>query len=356
MNPASRVARAGLLEAVGRTVEARQDADLAYRQIETLQPRKRPVADMVLKTWRAKRVRISPLPAPGQDAAKLAAAAARSHRYRAAIAALDAAIQRNPRDETLLLARGRLHLEIGQATQATEDLSAVIARHPSAAAFTLRGLAYRQLCRFRDEVADYDRAVRLDPRFTQAYFERAFTNLFFDKRLDAIPDLSKVIALDPKNWMAFNFRGELNRYWNKLGPAIADYRQAVTLNPAFAQPYCNMAFALRAARRMNEVDGWLGKCYALDPMEREVAERVFANIQAQEEQAARDMAAMRSWSGGGGGGGGGGSEGGGGGASGPGCSYSNYAACNAEAAGDRWAAERIEYGRSEPSEQDWYGR
>jgi tetratricopeptide (TPR) repeat protein len=82
-------------------------------------------------------------------------------------------------------------------------------RHPSA--FTHRGLAYRQLCRFRDEVADYDRAVGLDPQFTQAYFERAFTTLFFDKRRDAIPDLTRVIELDPQHWLAYNFRGEMYR-------------------------------------------------------------------------------------------------------------------------------------------------
>ena len=204
MNPASRVARAGLLEVMGRSAEAKQDADVAYQQIGTLQSKRRPIADMVLKTWRGKRVRVSRVAPPAGDPEKAAAALAKAHRYRAAIAALDAALATSPRDETLLLARGRLHLEIGQATQAIDDLSAALDRRPSAEGFTHRGLAYRQLCRFRDEVADYDRAIRLDPRFTQAYFERAFTNLFFDKRLDAIPDLSKVIALDPKNWMAYN--------------------------------------------------------------------------------------------------------------------------------------------------------
>jgi len=43
---------------------------------------------------------------------------------------------------------------------------------------------------------------------------------------------------------------------------------------------------------MREVDGWLQKCYALDPSEREVTRKVFARIQAGEEQAARGMAAM----------------------------------------------------------------
>jgi hypothetical protein len=37
-----------------------------------------------------------------------------------------------------------------------------------------------------------------------------------------------------------------------------------------------------------------------------------------------------------------------------GCAYSNYAACNAAAAGDLWAADRLENGTSRPSEQAWY--
>jgi hypothetical protein len=106
---------------------------------------------------------------------------------------------------------------------------------------------------------------------------------------------------------------------------------------------------------MNEVDGWLQKCYALDPAEREVARSVFANIQAQEEQAARDMAAKWWWnsspsSGSSSSSSSGSSSGGGG------CSYANYGACNAEKAGDRWAAERIERGTASGNEKAWYGR
>jgi hypothetical protein len=37
-----------------------------------------------------------------------------------------------------------------------------------------------------------------------------------------------------------------------------------------------------------------------------------------------------------------------------GCAYSSYAACNAAAAGDLWAADRIDQGRSSASEESWY--
>jgi hypothetical protein len=36
------------------------------------------------------------------------------------------------------------------------------------------------------------------------------------------------------------------------------------------------------------------------------------------------------------------------------CAYASHAACNAAAAGDLWAADRIEYGRADRAEQDWY--
>jgi hypothetical protein len=36
------------------------------------------------------------------------------------------------------------------------------------------------------------------------------------------------------------------------------------------------------------------------------------------------------------------------------CAYASHAACNAAAAGDLWAADRIEYGRADRAETDWY--
>jgi hypothetical protein len=38
----------------------------------------------------------------------------------------------------------------------------------------------------------------------------------------------------------------------------------------------------------------------------------------------------------------------------PSCAYASHAACNAAAAGDLWAADRIENGRSDRAETDWY--
>jgi tetratricopeptide (TPR) repeat protein len=138
--------------------------------------------------------------------------------------------------------------------------------------------------------------VRADPDYAPAYLERAFTTMNFVKGNDPSPELTKVIQLEPQNWRAYYMRGQEYGYWNnKLHLAIADYRRVVELQPGFAQAYCDMAFALRELQRMNEVQGLLQKCYALDPSEREVTKKVFAKIKAGEEQAAREMAAMANY-------------------------------------------------------------
>ncbi len=293
MNPASRGARAGLFEAAGRSREAQLDRDIAYKQIETLKSRKRPVLDHVVKSWQAKSVRLTPgMSQETKDPLQAAFDATEAGRYRIGLAILDSALAKNPSDDALLAFRGRLHLSIGQPVQAVDDLTSVLQRRLTAAALLGRGLAYRQLCRFREEIADYERAIREDPTYARAYLERAFTTMNFHKGNDPAPDLTKVIELEPENWWAFYLRGQEYGYWfKKLPLAIADNRRVVELKPDFAQAYCNIAFALQELGRKHEVEKWLQKCFALDPSERAVAKRAFGKVQAKEEQLARELAA-----------------------------------------------------------------
>ena len=297
MNPAPRAARSGLLEVAGRAHEAQLDADTAYRQVDTLASKKRPIVDQVLRTWRAKRVRISTFaPSQGGNPIEAAGAAIKAGRDRAALAVLDAALLKHPGDEALLTFRGRLHRDIGQAAQAVEDLTAVLQRRPTAQIFLDRGLAYRQLCRFRDEIDDYDQAVRQD-RSVRARLLRARLHddeLPQGKRSSPGPDqgdrtrspeLVGLLPSRPGVWLL------AEQAPPRHGRLPAGRGAQARLRPSPSQ------YGFRAARRrrMNEVDGWLQKCYALDPSEREVTKRVFAKIKTGEEDTARDMAAMRMW-------------------------------------------------------------
>jgi tetratricopeptide (TPR) repeat protein len=296
MNPASRAARAGLFEAGGRTSEAQLDRDIATRQIDTFKSGKRSALDRLVDTWRGKPVKLSAIsPQESTDPIKGALDAVGAGRYRAGLAILDAALAKDPSDDAVRGLRGQLHGAIGQANQAVEDLSSVIQRHPTAAMLVGRGLAYRQLCQFREELADYDRAVREDPKYAKAYFERAHTTMHYRKGNDPAPDLTKVIDLEPDNWMAYYMRGQEYGYWYaKIPLAMADYRKVIELKPDFARPYCDIAFALQEQGRKGEVEPWLQKCFALDPTERAVAKEALGKVQLKEQLLKREME-IRAW-------------------------------------------------------------
>src|SRR5688500_12169107 len=59
-----------------------------------------------------------------------------------------------------------------------ESLTAVIARDPNnPEGYNVRGAAYGRAGRYRDAIADFDRAIELDPRFSRAYANRALVHV-----------------------------------------------------------------------------------------------------------------------------------------------------------------------------------
>jgi len=83
----------------------------------------------------------------------------------------------------------------------------------SAIAQHKRGLAYRNKGDFDRAIADLSEAIRLDPKYAEAYYGRG---LAYGNKGDldrAIADYSEAIRLDPKLAAAYNNRG--NAYKNK---------------------------------------------------------------------------------------------------------------------------------------------
>jgi tetratricopeptide (TPR) repeat protein len=86
-------------------------------------------------------------------------------------------------------------------------------------------------------IADYNEAIRLDPKFAHAYNNRG--NAYRDKGdLDrAIADFNETIRLDPKYVFAYNGRGNAYSEKGDLDRPIADYNEAIRLDPKYASAY-----------------------------------------------------------------------------------------------------------------------
>jgi tetratricopeptide (TPR) repeat protein len=135
--------------------------------------------------------------------------------------------------------------------EAIAACSRLISSNPGVAVyFNERGNAYVDGKHDYDRgTADYDQAIKLDPKLAVAYNGRG--NVHWDKQdYDrAFSDYDQAIRLDPKLAMAYNGRG--NVYWTKhdYDRAIADFDQAIGLDPRLA-----MAYSSRGATYLEKHD------------------------------------------------------------------------------------------------------
>jgi tetratricopeptide (TPR) repeat protein len=110
-----------------------------------------------------------------------------------------------------------------------------------ASAYNNRGSGYIKKGQLDRAIADYDKAIKLDPDVAMAYYNRGET---YGKKgeLDrAIADYDKAIALDPNDADAYNNRGLIYARKGEGDPAIADYDKAIKLDPNIAAAYRNRA-------------------------------------------------------------------------------------------------------------------
>jgi len=80
-------------------------------------------------------------------------------------------------------------------------------------------------------IADYNKAVELNPKEPDIYFSRGLAHFNKQSYTPAIADFDKVIELDPKEAMAYFKRGNALEKTGNFEKALADYQKAVELDP-----------------------------------------------------------------------------------------------------------------------------
>ena len=82
-------------------------------------------------------------------------------------------------------------------------------------------------------VADYTRALELDPQLAEAYNNRAYTNMALQNYAASLPDLDQAIALRPDYVNALMNRGDIYNYYYSIDydKAVADYDRVLALAP-----------------------------------------------------------------------------------------------------------------------------
>ncbi len=124
--------------------------------------------------------------------------------------------------------------------EAAEALTKLIKAEPkNAAAWFYRGWILEMQAselNGKKTIADYTKAIALDPKFTEAYLRRAYRYAFGNAKL-AIPDIAKARLLEPKSAHAAYFAAMAQNRDDKWPKALLLYTEAIKLDPDYADAY-----------------------------------------------------------------------------------------------------------------------
>lgn len=109
--------------------------------------------------------------------------------------------------------------------------------------YVMRGTAKAQLSDTQGAIADYDTAIRLNPRLLLAYNNRGNLRQHLGDMNGAIADFSQVLKIDSQSAIAYNNRAIIYTQIGQLSLAIADFTKAIALEPDFVSVYNNLGNA-----------------------------------------------------------------------------------------------------------------
>ena len=143
--------------------------------------------------------------------------------------------------------RSYIDFYIGLSHQSRDDYDLAIADYaraiqlnPSfAEAYNNRGTVYSLKGDYPHAIVDISKAIELNPNFADAYSNRGLFHSLKGDYVRAIVDLDKAIELNPNDATAYNNRGLTYYNQGDLNPAIADYTKAIELKSDYAEAYNN---------------------------------------------------------------------------------------------------------------------
>jgi tetratricopeptide (TPR) repeat protein len=179
----------------------------------------------------------------------------------AGLAACTEMIGQNAQDAWAYALRGARYYARGDLDRALADFARRVELEPqNPEAYNLRGLLHEDRAaretgsgqvtlaatlaaakHLERALADYDRAIELDPKYASAYVNRADVYRKNGDRERALADYGKAIELAPKYAVAYGQRALFYQQAGDVGRALADYNTAIRLNPNYVAAHRDRA-------------------------------------------------------------------------------------------------------------------
>jgi len=136
---------------------------------------------------------------------------------------------------------------LGRADEAIAEYNKAIGLDPTLdQAYVNRGGVFNRLGQYQNAIQDYTEALRLVPGYAVAYYNRGIAHIGLAQYSDAVEDLDEAISLDPGYGPAYSNRAIAHSRLGRFQLVLQDLDQVISLNPEDAQTYVSRGL-LRAS-------------------------------------------------------------------------------------------------------------
>lgn len=176
-----------------------------------------------------------------------------------------------PRKKNNLLIEGNLYLyneflTSGNYKEAIRYSNVMISLDStSAKGYYNRGCVYQVMSDDSLALLDYNKAILLNPDYTDAYYNRGIIFEEYDRHDSALSDYNKAIKLNP-SYVADIYNNRGNVYMEKDMPdnAIEDYSKVISIDSSSVKAYVNRAWAHILQNEFDEAIADCNKALSFD--------------------------------------------------------------------------------------------
>lgn len=169
-----------------------------------------------------------------------------------------------------LVNRGNTYDILQDYDKALADFTRAIELDPAnAVTYSNRGRTYSNIQRHEEALADYTHAIELDPTFELAYHNRGLTYTDLKRHEEALASFNQAIKLSPTMVASYLSRGAVYQDLQRSDEALADYNRAIELDPKYAWAYFNRADLHSDAGHYEEALADYTRAIGLDPTDAE---------------------------------------------------------------------------------------